>query len=321
MEEFKEPRRGRPRKKIKIIDSSIRIKGGGYDWGKVVDGVKDYSSKKDLWASIRRMDIDVPNANVYPRVAAKRTYTAKRNAAIVEIFREETEASKLPSSAKNKYVQKQRLARKGIAKGETTAIQSGFKIQITKASRSALASLGIKGTSDLVTNKIPLTTAFRQAIRKYITVYLSPNLVKYMKERQLKSKGSGRFYAEVEKDGVIYRNHRASAVGLPAANLSGQLARSYRANYFKNSLAMDQLKLTNVAPYADELHEHGRLSYHIEYGSTLQELKTPFIKHTILSLATDTLYAQYQNIVPSTNSNAFKDIVSTSKLNRNYRKR
>lgn len=294
MEEFKEPRRGRPRKKIKIIDSSIRIKGGGYDWGKVVDGVKDYSSKKEVWRE-KRNKVRVSDYEDTERVQKKRTKTGKRQAAVVEAFKSDTGASKLASSAKNKYVQKQRSARKGISSGESKAIQSGFKVQIAKASRSALASLGIQGTlSPSLAKRNPLTKAFQTAIRFYVATDLKPAILGYMKEKQLKSVGSGRLYPIVKKNGLVYENHRASLEGQPAANLSGELAHSYRASLISTGFA---LKLKNTAPYAQYLNDHGRLTFWVDRSQELKQLyDTSYIKNKILSQASASLYDKYQNI-------------------------
>jgi hypothetical protein len=165
-----------------------------------------------------------------------------------------------------------------------------------------MAGISSYSAGKVSTVKSKLILAYASGIDNYIENNLDKPLLKYMKTRQLESVGYGKYYPYITKQstGEVFTDHRASKAGEPAANLSGELANSYKSSYIR---ASKQISFYNTAPYAEFLHHRGSLSFYLEsknYSNTYTEkpkqLTVEAVRAGIQNYAEAYLRSRYQYI-------------------------
>ena len=296
--------RGRPRKPAKPFLKSeyTPLRGGGYNTDPEIKraewkGIRNTTNQKvKFW--LKHSSEYVPNKKAKNRVLSHARNQYKTAAA------RETFGAKQSDSIKPKQVTARKARRAGIAKKQTKDLYSGFRVQLTSESRGHLLMAGISSYTgnQVTTTKSKIIMAFNGAIDTYISTHLDKPLLQYMKARQLESVGYGKIHKSFKKKstGEVFENHRSSKVGEPAANMSGELANSYKNSFVRGS---KRISFFNTAPYAEFLHKRGSLSFYLEsrrYSSSFTkkppQLTVPNVKNGIRGLAEASLRAKYQYI-------------------------
>ena len=185
-----------------------------------------------------------------------------------------------------------RSFRKGVKAGESKAVYSGFLLQLQKESLGALLAAGVRGTKNISITKSKLSEAIKNGILEFCrnNVHRIQEQMIYALREETKT---GRLYPRIVKNGVIYLNHRASAVGQSPAVLSGEFVSSYKNYVWTSGAGLPSMEFTNTAPYAEELYNMDRDLFPIN-PATDPTLYTTNVSYQILSGAFGYLNNRYQ---------------------------
>jgi len=264
-------------------------------------GSKKYPELKDSWTqglkrNVAPEPIKKEIKNFKPKDLPSGYNTDKIISKRLNILRTETMHSlgfgkKGLSTKKSAIVR--RSARSGIKQGQSKAVYTGFLMQLQKESLGALLAAGVRGTKAPTFVKNKLSQAVRSGIYEYLSNSAEPiqqDMIAYMANYS----HSGRLYPRVYKKGVIYTDHRASAIGEPPAILSTELINNYRHSIQINTSGAYDLILTNPTDYADELQKDLDRDLFPVRPETSPYLQTSYIKHIVFIGIFNYLQNRYQ---------------------------